>query len=60
MLSILVWPSRIRRARRLIEPTARDAYRTAFRDPAVRHAMCEDYRVALHEDLAADRANRRG
>ena len=34
------------------------AYRTAFRDPAVRHAMCEDYRAAMNEDLAQDRDDR--
>ena len=43
---------------RVIEPAARDAYRRAFRDPAIRHAMCEDYRAALDEDLALDRADR--
>ncbi|MFC7557314.1 alpha/beta fold hydrolase [Pseudoroseomonas wenyumeiae] len=41
----------------VIEDAARDAYRAAFHDPAVRHAMCEDYRAALEEDLAADRAD---
>lgn len=42
----------------VIEPAARWAYRAAFRDPAVRHAMCEDYRAAMEEDLAHDRADR--
>lgn len=42
----------------VIEAPARDAYRAAFRDPAVRHAMCEDYRAALEEDLAHDQADR--
>jgi haloacetate dehalogenase len=42
----------------VIEATARAAYRTAFRDPAVRRAMCEDYRAALDEDLANDEADR--
>lgn len=42
----------------VIEPAARAAYRAAFRNPAVRHAMCEDYRAALDEDLACDRADR--
>jgi haloacetate dehalogenase len=42
----------------VIEDAAREAYRAAFRDPAVRHAMCEDYRAALDEDLAADQADR--
>ncbi|MCJ2126350.1 hypothetical protein [Methylobacterium sp. J-077] len=43
--------------RDVIEATALDAYRTAFRDPAVRHAICEDYRAAMTEDLALDRAD---
>jgi haloacetate dehalogenase len=42
----------------VIEASARDAYRLAFRDPAVQHAICEDYRAALDEDLAYDRADR--
>lgn len=42
---------------RVIEPEARNAYRAAFRDPAVRHAICEDYRAALAEDLALDEAD---
>jgi haloacetate dehalogenase len=42
----------------VIENAAREAYRDAFRNPAVRHAMCEDYRAALEEDLAADQADR--
>lgn len=33
-------------------------YRRAFADPAVRHAMCEDYRAAVGEDAEADRADR--
>lgn len=44
--------------RDVIEPDAREAYRAAFRDPAVRHAICEDYRAALDEDLAHDTADR--
>ena len=44
--------------RDVIEPAARDAYRIAFRDPTVRHAICEDYRAALSEDLALDTADR--
>ncbi|MTJ80256.1 MAG: alpha/beta hydrolase [Telmatospirillum sp.] len=43
----------------VIETPAREAYRAAFRDPAVRHAMCEDYRAALVEDLAHDEEDRR-
>jgi haloacetate dehalogenase len=42
----------------VVEPAAREAYRAAFRDPAVRHAMCEDYRAALDEDLAHDQVDR--
>ncbi|MBV8216527.1 MAG: alpha/beta hydrolase [Verrucomicrobia bacterium] len=45
-----------------VDPAALEAYRLAFRDPAVRHAICEDYRAAVNEDLeldAADRANGR-
>lgn len=44
--------------RDVIEPAALDAYRAAFRDPAVRHAICEDYRAAMGEDLALDAADR--
>lgn len=42
----------------VIEDAARETYRAAFRDPAVRHAICEDYRAALNEDLAHDQADR--
>jgi haloacetate dehalogenase len=35
----------------VIEPAARAAYRAAFHDTAVQHAICEDYRAALDEDL---------
>lgn len=41
----------------VIEPSAREAYRAAFRDPAVRHAICEDYRAGLFEDAAYDAAD---
>ncbi|MGY6254755.1 alpha/beta fold hydrolase [Paraburkholderia caledonica] len=37
-----------------IDPLALDAYRTAFRSPHARHAMCEDYRAAACEDLEHD------
>ncbi|MGN8111412.1 alpha/beta fold hydrolase [Paraburkholderia sp. 22098] len=37
-----------------IDPLALNAYRTAFRSPHVRHAMCEDYRAAASEDLEHD------
>jgi haloacetate dehalogenase len=42
----------------VIELAARNAYRAAFRDPAVRHAICEDYRSAMDEDLRHDAADR--
>ncbi len=42
----------------VIEVSARNAYRAAFRDPAVQHAMCEDYRAALDEDHLNDAADR--
>ena len=44
--------------RAVIEPAAREAYRQAFRNPAVRRAICEDYRAAVEEDLALDAADR--
>ncbi|MFJ7439645.1 alpha/beta fold hydrolase [Methylorubrum thiocyanatum] len=44
--------------RGVIDQAAREAYLAAFRDPAVRHAICEDYRAAVTEDLAFDRADR--
>jgi len=37
-----------------IDPSALDAYRAAFRNPDVRHAMCEDYRAAVKEDIEYD------
>lgn len=42
----------------VIEPQAREAYRAAFRRAQVQHAICEDYRAAVDEDLAADEADR--
>jgi haloacetate dehalogenase len=42
----------------VIEAAARNVYRAAFRDPAVRHAICEDYRAALYEDFIHDRRDR--
>ncbi|WP_256664656.1 MULTISPECIES: hypothetical protein [unclassified Pseudomonas] len=33
------------------------AYREAFRDPAVRRAICEDYRAGADEDLVDDLAD---
>lgn len=44
--------------RDVIDQAAREAYLAAFRDPAVRHAICEDYRAAVTEDLTFDRADR--
>lgn len=41
-----------------IDPQALDAYVTAFRQPSVRHAMCEDYRAAADEDTDHDAADR--
>jgi haloacetate dehalogenase len=42
----------------VIELSAREAYRVAFRNAAVRYDMCEDYRAALDEDLMQDRHDR--
>lgn len=42
----------------VIDPAAKAAYLKAFRDPCVRHAMCEDYRAGLDEDLELDRSDR--
>lgn len=41
-----------------IDADALEAYRTAFRVPSVRHAICEDYRAGPNEDLAHDAADR--
>jgi haloacetate dehalogenase len=41
-----------------IDPAALAAYRSAFRDPIVRHAICEDYRAAVNEDIELDAADR--
>ena len=43
--------------RDFIEATAMEAYRAAFRKPSVRHAILEDYRAAMDEDLAQDAAD---
>lgn len=40
------------------EPSVLEAYRQAFDDPDVRHAICEDYRAAANEDRACDAADR--
>lgn len=42
---------------RVVEVPAMAAYHAAFRDPKVRHAVCEDYRSAVNEDLAHDAAD---
>jgi haloacetate dehalogenase len=39
-------------------PKLSPANRLAFRDPTVRHAICEDYRAAMNEDLDLDMADR--
>ncbi|MBV9734049.1 MAG: alpha/beta hydrolase [Verrucomicrobia bacterium] len=41
-----------------VDPAALEAYRFAFRDPTVRHAICEDYRAAVNEDLELDLTDR--
>ncbi|MFJ6015898.1 alpha/beta fold hydrolase [Streptomyces sp. NPDC092952] len=43
----------------LFAPEALAAYRAAAADPAVIHAMCEDYRAMFGDDLDQDRADRR-
>jgi haloacetate dehalogenase len=40
-----------------LAPEAVDAYLRAFRDPAVIHATCEDYRAAASIDLEHDAAD---
>jgi len=40
------------------EPEVLAAYRKAFTDPAVRHAICEDYRSGAFEDREIDAADR--
>jgi haloacetate dehalogenase len=41
-----------------VDPAALEAYRLAFRNPSVRHAICEDYRAAVNEDLELDATDR--
>ena len=41
-----------------LEPEVLDAYRRASGDPAVRRAICEDYRAAAEEDAEPDAADR--
>lgn len=55
----LAWTlGRMADGRDLYDPRALAAYQTAFRDPAVRHAMCEDYRAAMTVDAAAEAEDR--
>lgn len=42
--------------RDVTEMAAINAYRTAFRKPSARHAIFEDYRAAMDEDLKQDAA----
>jgi len=42
----------------VLAPEAMDAYRAAFRKPAVIHAACEDYRAGLGIDAELDRADK--
>lgn len=46
---------RMAQGRDIYHPQALASYRRAFRDPAVRHAMCEDYRAAVGVDADATR-----
>jgi haloacetate dehalogenase len=41
-----------------LDPRAREAYLAAFRDPAVVHAVCEEYRAGSTVDIAHDRDDR--
>src|SRR3546814_20917547 len=41
-----------------LHPLALEDYRTAFENPDVRHAMCEDYRAGATTDEADDLADR--
>jgi haloacetate dehalogenase len=41
-----------------LAPEAMEAYRAAFRKPAVIHAACEDYRAGLGIDAELDRADK--
>lgn len=42
-----------------LHPLALEEYRRAFRDPSVRHAMCEDYRACAGVDEQLDLEDRR-
>jgi len=50
--------ARLTGGREILESAAIQAYRDAFRLPSVRHAICEDYRAAMEEDLEMDAADR--
>lgn len=39
------------------DPRVMEAYRRCYRDPATRHAICEDYRAAASIDLDHDKAD---
>jgi len=51
------WTSRRASDLALFEPAALDHYLRCFRDPAVIHASCEDYRAAATIDIAHDDAD---
>ncbi len=40
-----------------LDPSVVDEYRRCYRDPATRHAICEDYRAAASIDLEHDAAD---
>jgi haloacetate dehalogenase len=44
-------------ASEVFDPDALAAYRAAFRDPAMIHATCEDYRAAASIDLVHDQTD---
>jgi haloacetate dehalogenase len=51
------WSSRRASDMRLFEPEALAEYLRCFRDPAMIHASCEDYRAAATIDIAHDDAD---
>ncbi|MGA1805341.1 alpha/beta fold hydrolase [Rhizobium sp. HT1-10] len=50
--------ARMTEGRDFLEKEATEAYHEAFGRPSVRHAIIEDYRSAIQEDLEHDRADR--
>lgn len=55
----LTWTlRRMADGRDIYDDRALAAYHAAFRNPAVRHAMCEDYRAAMAADAEAETADR--